>query len=218
MQSIDSRSFLSSVLPRYKLYKLSTGLIQVGDEGLPRSLFFSYEPRAEDILARARSRVSIDLGRWRSGIRSGKLSEVLCPKTLGTWPIKFYAAALVDALTPDLRLVRIDEKTFVDFLKQQKAEENSWTMRFWEIDQKKGWSRAITAGKEVPDVWSEIRDAMTRVGRRTEWAGVEFTHPKFQSRVLMHRYPTASISPWGEGGSSYNKVKDEFVSLLRRIV
>mgnify|MGYP007042372822 CR=1 FL=1 len=184
---------------------------------MPRSLFFSYEPSG-DVLARARKKVEYGLSGWKGGIRSGKLAEVLCPKKLGTWPIKFYANAFVDALAPDLSVVRIDEKTFLDFLLKEGAEGDSWTMRFWEINLKEEWSRAITVGKEKPDVWQEITAAMTRLGRATVWAGVEFTHPKFQSRVMIHRYPTAAIAPWGEGGASYNKVKDRFVSLLRRVV
>ena len=184
---------------------------------MPRSLFFRYEPGSADILARARGKVPVSLGGWKMGIRSGKLIEVLCPKKLGTWPVKFTASNFADALSPDLSLVRIDEKAFVDFLVKEGAEDNSWTMRFWEINQREEWSRAITAGKEDPNIWKQIADVMTGLGRGTAWAGVEFTHAKFGCRVMMHRYPTASIAPWGEEGASYAKVKKRFVDLIRSI-
>jgi len=184
---------------------------------LPRSLFFSYEPRGA-FLAKAKDKVSIDLGSWKEGTRSGKLTEIQCPKSLGTWPVKHYATLFVNALAPDLELLRIDEKTFVDFLTQEGAEHDSWTLRFWEIDPSKGISRAITAGREKPSVWPEIANSMNRAGRRTAWAGAEFTHPKFEARVTVHRYPTASIAPWGEGGTAYLKVKKRFVDLLEQIV
>lgn len=184
---------------------------------MPRSLYFSYEGESGNILGQARRKVSLDLSGWKAGVSSGNLREVFCPKNLGTWPIKFIANALVDAL-PGLSAVRIEPEVFIDFLAKEGAEEDSWTLRFWEIDQKKGWSRAITAGREKPDIANAIVIAMNRADRPTVWAGVEFTHPKFGSRVMMHRWPVASICHWGEAGSAYMKVKNRFVDLLRKII
>lgn len=186
---------------------------------LPRSMFFSYDPKAGDLLARVRGKVPISLSGWKGGIRSGKLAEVTYPKPLRTWPLKFSALSFVSTLQPDLRLIEIEEGLFVDFLRKEGAKDKSWMMRFWEIDANRGWSRTITAGREEdPGVWNEIVQTMVRLGRPTAWAGVDFTHPKLGCRVMIYRHPTASIAPWGEGGKSYMKVRDRFVNLLQKIV
>jgi hypothetical protein len=162
----------------------------------------------------------VSLAGWKEGIRIGNLNEIFCPKNLGTWPVKFYAQIFSDALRPSLNLVRIDEDPFADFLAKEGAEDSSWTLRFWEIDPKKGWSRAITAGKDNPKVWREIIECVNGIekGRAYNWAGVEFTHPKLQTRIMMHRWPVASIAPWGPSDSKYAEVKERFVNFLRRII
>lgn len=152
--------------------------------------------------------------------RPGKITELKCPKDLGTSPIKFTATALARTLAPDLKILPIPEPRFVKFLTTEGAEENSWTMRFWEVREDEGWSRTITAGKETPDLWRHIVAAMsgrTGKGGRAAWAGVDFTHPALQARVIMHRWPTASIAPWGES-SAYEEVKERFLKLLKEIV
>jgi hypothetical protein len=186
---------------------------------VPRSLFFSYEGRG-GIVSDAKGKVTdVSFAGWKDGISIGKLKEVTCPKkTLGTSPIKYAAASFARALAPTLRLLPIPEARFVKFLMTEGAQDKSWTMRFWEVREDEEWSRAITAGKETPDVWENIVKAMVDAKRRTVWAGVEFTHPNLQTRVMIHRWPTAAIAPWGEGGSAYAEVKDHLLDLLKRIV
>lgn len=185
----------------------------------PRSLFFSYTLSGNPLSAAKEKGAGIATG-WRLGDQTGKVTELKCPKTLGTSPIKFTATALARALAPDLRVLPIPEPRFVKFLRKEGAEDNSWTMRFWEVNDDEGWSRAITAGKETPDIWTAIVTAMntrTRSGGRAAWAGVEFTHSTLQTRVIMHRWPTASIAPWGES-SAYEEMKERFRKLLKEIV
>jgi hypothetical protein len=129
----------------------------------------------------------------------------------------FGAPLFVERLGPSLKAVIIDEQVFADFLNSETAEDGSWTLRFWEIDLKKGWSRTITVGKDVPDIAKTVVTAMNNAKRPTTWAGAEFTHAKFDSRVMVHRWPTAAIAPWGQGGSGYQKIKERFVNLLRKI-
>jgi len=162
--------------------------------------------------------VPVSLKGLQAGGRWGKLVAVNYTSELGTWPIKFYANAFADAMSPDVSVIHIDEKVFAAFLKREGARHDYWTLRFWDIDPKKEWSRAITAGKEVPDVWSEIVNPMRAARRGTTWAGAEFTHPKLGSRVMVHRWPTAAIAPYGHGGSKYDEIRDRFVSLLRKII
>jgi hypothetical protein len=184
---------------------------------LQRSLYFSYD-RSGNILDDAKGKVPVSLSGWKNGIKKGKLSEVLCSKKLGTWPIKNYAAAFARTLAPDLRLLPIPEPMFAKFLTGEKAKNDSWTMRFWEINDKEDWSRAITAGQEKPEIWAPMTTAMAAAQRRTAWAGVEFTHPSLEARVIIHRWPTAAIAPFGEGGASYLKVKERFVNLLTGLI
>jgi len=184
----------------------------------PRSLFVTYE-KSGDLLSDAKDKgASVNTQGWGLGVKRGKLRELTCAKELGTWPIKHNASLLEDALRPYLTLVRIKEPPFADFLTKEGAEDDSWTMRFWEIDRKKGWSRSITAGKENPRVWREIVPPLNRSGRDTQWAGVEFTHAKLHTRVMIHRWPIASIAPWGAAGSGYLEIKKRFVSFLEQII
>jgi hypothetical protein len=181
---------------------------------IPRSLFFLYKQRG-NVISDAKGKVTVGLSGWKDGIRRGDLREVTCPKKgLGTAPIRFYATLFVGALGSPLSLARIDEDDFVKFLVKEGAEDDSWTMRFWEIDEKKGWSRTLTAGKEGPKVWSQVIESLNAVGRSYNWAGVEFTHPKLHTRVMMHRWPVASIAPYGAGGSGYTEIKERFMKLL----
>jgi hypothetical protein len=185
----------------------------------PRSLFFSYARGGNPLSAAKEKGTDIATG-WKLGDQTGNVTELKCPKALGTSPIKFTATALARALAPDLKALPIPEPRFVRFLRKEGAEEDSWTMRFWEVNDEEGWSRAITAGKETPDLWTAIVTAMnarTRRGGRSAWSGVEFTHPALQARVILHRWPTASIAPWGES-SAYEEMKDRFLKLLKEIV
>lgn len=161
----------------------------------------------------------MSLAGWKVGIEKGPLRELTYSKKLGTSPIKEYSTAFVRGLGSDIiGLVPIPEETFVKFLTTEGAKEKHWTMRFWEVDAANGMSRAITAGRETPDIWTNIVSTMVNLRRRTNWAGVEFTHPELQTRLLIHRWPTAAIAPWGQGGDAYMKVKNRFVKLLERIV
>jgi len=179
----------------------------------PRSLFFLYK-QPGNVISNAKGKATVSLSGWKDGLRRGDLREVTCNKNLGTLPVKFYANLLVGALGSPLSLAKIDEDDFASFLIKEGAEDKSWTMRFWEIDEKRGWSRAITAGKEDPKVWSQVIESLNAVGRSYNWSGVEFTHPKLQTRVMMHRWPVASIAPWGAGGSRYAEIKERFMKLL----
>lgn len=141
-----------------------------------------------------------------------------CPTKLGTEPLKHVVPLFLGTLAPALKAVVIDTKAFEEFLSAENAENKSWTLRFWEVDAKKGLSRTITVGREVPEVENQIVATMNNAGRGTVWAGAEFRHPKFDSRVMTHRWPTAAIAPWGEPGSGYLKVKDRFIKLLQKII
>jgi hypothetical protein len=184
---------------------------------IPRSLFFKYTGSG-DVLTDAKGKVSVSFSGWKVVPSRSEVKEVTCPKSLHTWPIKFSATLLEDALRPNLSLVRIKEPQFVAFLIKEGAEDDHWTMRFWEIDQKKGTCRTITAGKETPKLWRETVESINNAGRAYQWAGVEFTHAKLHRRVMIHRWPVASIALWGRGNGEYAKIKERFVSFLREIV
>jgi hypothetical protein len=182
-----------------------------------RSIFFTY-PQHGGVLGKARDKVAIPKGgTWKDGGRWGDLVAVDCPTKLGTAPLKQVVPLFLETLAPALKAVVIDTSTFEQFLNAEDAENKSWTLRFWEVDQTKGLSRTITVGREVPEVEKQILAAMSSAGRGTVWAGAEFRHPKFDSRVMVHRWPTAAIAPWGQPGSGYAKVKDRFIKLLHKI-
>lgn len=153
---------------------------------------------------------------WKDGGRWGDLVAVDCPTKLGTGPLKQVVPLFLGTLGPALKAVVIDTPTFEKFLKAEDAIDKSWTLRFWEVDAKKGLSRTITVGKELPEVEAQILAAMNSAGRGTVWAGAEFRHPKLDSRVMIHRWPTAAIAPWGHPESGYAKIKDRFITLLRK--
>ena len=167
------------------------------------------------VISEAKGKVSLSLSGWKDGIKKGTIRELLYSKKLGTSPIKDYATAFVRGLGTDVvKLVPVPEQTFVKFLTTEGAKDNCWTMRFWEVNYAGEESRAITAGRETPNIWTNIVKTMIDLKRRTNWAGVEFTHPELQTRVLIHRWPTAAISPWGQGGEAYTEVKNRFVKIL----
>jgi len=183
-----------------------------------RSIFFEYD-KSGSILSGAKGQVPIRLRGWRDGGRWGKLGAMDFPvKHVGTNPLKFSTPIFIEKLRPALRAVVIDVPDFIKFLKQEGAENNSWTLRFWEIKYDEGWSRTITIGKEIPDIAEAIVVAMNREGRGTTWAGAEFTHSKLGRRVMVHRWPTAAIAPWGVGGPEYLKIRERFANFLRRLL
>jgi hypothetical protein len=184
---------------------------------LQRSLFFSYD-RSGDVVSDAKGKVPFSLAGWKDGIKRGKLREVSYSKKKGTEPIRS-SIAFVTAFGPDIKLVPIPESSFVTFLTTEGAKDNFWTMRFWEVNEAEEWEfRAITAGREKPEVWTNIVNSMVEAKRQTAWAGVEFTQPELGTRLLLHRWPTAAIAPWGAGGQSYIEIKNRFVKLLEKIV
>lgn len=191
--------------------------MSLADIDLTRSIFFTYD-RPGPILDDARGKVSIKLRGWKDGGRWGKLGAIQCSNKLSTTPLKFYTPVFVEALRPALGTVVIDEQEFADFLNEETAENKSWTLRFWEIKYQEGWCRTITVGKDIPDIAKAVVVAMNKEARGTSWAGAEFTHDRFGVRVMVHRYPTAAIAPWGIETPAYLKVRDRFIKFLRKMI
>jgi hypothetical protein len=168
-----------------------------------------------NVLADAKGKVSVSLKGLKVAGSSADIAFIDYTKELGTDPIKYYATALRNALSPNLDVIEIPEQTFVEYLKSAGAQRDRWTLRFWDIDSKSQTSKAITVGKEVPEVWPDIANALRARRRDTRWAGAEFTHAKLDVRIMTHRWPTAAIGSVGRGSSEYEKAKDAFVQFLR---
>ena len=168
-----------------------------------------------NILANAKGKVTMPLKDLKVAGRSGDIAFIDYTRELHTAPIKYYANALKDALSPNLDVIEIPEGTFVKYLKSAGAQKDSWLLRFWDIDTKNQTSKAITVGKEVPDIWSEIVNPLRAAKRGTTWASAEFTHAKLGVRIIVHRWPTAGIASVGRGSPEYEKAKEAFVRLLR---
>ncbi len=104
---------------------------------------------------------------------------------------------------PDISLLAIDEKDFHSFLVGLGAEKNRWLLRFWDLREAGGVGRAISVGREHPDLYDHMVTMLSGQGRLHAWAGVEVTPPgkagvgvmpPGKARVDLYRYPTASIS------------------------
>jgi hypothetical protein len=157
-------------------------------------------------------------GTFRSTKTSRWILRVLFSEKLGTDFLKFIIQHWVDALDPDIKKIPIDKDVFANFLLKEGAKDDSWTMKFWEINHTIDFSRSLTAWRESPTLWSTIETALASASppRNTEWAGVEFTHPTFERRAAIYRYPTAAF--WGIGvplkDPNLSKIQKKFEDLL----